>query len=352
MVGLMKGHNYNTICKKCGKIHEHPKGMSGKKHSKKSRSEISRKLSEGLKIQSQKLTEEVRQNLVKISELHEDFCGVNKVRCLICGGIMGEVTSTHLRYKHNLSVGQYREIFPNATITNERKKSGLSLRMTGEGNSMYGVVRYEMMGDKNPMRIPEVARRMVETCRQRGVYDDRKLSDEHRQNIKKAMQKYKGDNNPSKRPEVRRKNAELKKEEWANLNQKEKEERVRKVLEACHLKPNKREIFLDQIIQTLIPNEFKYVGDGQVIIGGLCPDWINYNGKKQIIELFGGYWHKTEDEIERIERFSKFGFSTLVIWEYELESLVIVITKLIKFVNPENNRNYSLPYFKVEETLC
>lgn len=31
-------------------------------------------------------------------------------------------------------------------------------------------------------------------------------------------------------------------------------------------------------------------------IGGLCPDFVNCNGKKVIIELFGDYWHDLDEE--------------------------------------------------------
>ena len=34
---------------------------------------------------------------------------------------------------------------------------------------------------------------------------------------------------------------------------------------------------------------YKYCGDGSVIIGGLNPDFINTNGEKKLIEVFGDY---------------------------------------------------------------
>ena len=70
---------------------------------------------------------------------------------------------------------------------------------------------------------------------------------------------------------------------------------------------------------------FKYVGDGQVTIEKCNPDFINYNGKKQIIEMFGDYWHKRKPNLRSFQTekgrkaiFKKYGFKTLIIWEHEL----------------------------------
>ena len=76
---------------------------------------------------------------------------------------------------------------------------------------------------------------------------------------------------------------------------------------------------------------FKYTGDGSIIIEGKMPDFININGQKKIIELFGNYWHKKEDEMIRMEYFNKYGYDTLIIWEDEIKNLEAVKTKLIAF---------------------
>lgn len=51
----------------------------------------------------------------------------------------------------------------------------------------------------NPSKNPEVAKKIARS--KKGV----KLSERHRNRIKKSMQKYRGENNPAKRPEVREK---------------------------------------------------------------------------------------------------------------------------------------------------
>lgn len=104
---------------------------------------------------------------------------------------------------------------------------------------------------------------------------------------------------------------------------------------------NKSEVKLQEIIDKLFPNEYKYVGDQQFVLDGRCPDFVNINGQKKIIELFGDYWHGEErtgvsnerHEQERVERFAQFGFQTLVIWEHELKDVDLIVEKIVNFHN-------------------
>jgi hypothetical protein len=114
--------------------------------------------------------------------------------------------------------------------------------------------------------------------------------------------------------------------EWKNKMQK-----VR--VDSLKFKPNKSEMVLLNILHKLYPNEWKFVGDGQVIIAGKCPDFINVNGKKLIIELFGDYWHRGQNPNDRINIFKPYGYETLIIWEKELKDIPVVEQKLRRFVN-------------------
>jgi very-short-patch-repair endonuclease/Ni/Co efflux regulator RcnB len=97
-------------------------------------------------------------------------------------------------------------------------------------------------------------------------------------------------------------------------------------------RPNKTEEKLTSLFQKHFPNEFKFVGDGSFIIEGLNPDWINCNGKKLIIELFGERWHEPNEESSRKEIFSKYGFKTIVIWWKETRNEKLVIEKVRNFI--------------------
>lgn len=103
-----------------------------------------------------------------------------------------------------------------------------------------------------------------------------------------------------------------------------------KQMKAQRVKPNKAERAFGQLLQSHgLP--YMYVGDGQLIIGGKCPDFTNINGQKKLIELFGRHWHKPEDEEERIGIFSRYGYSTLIIWQEELTDSQKVIEKVRSF---------------------
>jgi very-short-patch-repair endonuclease len=102
---------------------------------------------------------------------------------------------------------------------------------------------------------------------------------------------------------------------------------VQAVLKAVHKKPNKKESELIAIIEkNRLP--FKYVGDGKIIIEGRCPDFINNNGGKQIIELYGDYWHRNDNPQERIDFFRRYGYTTLIVWEHELNNEHDVVEKI------------------------
>lgn len=102
--------------------------------------------------------------------------------------------------------------------------------------------------------------------------------------------------------------------------------------------PNKCEIRLNEILLKNFGKEWRYVGDGKVVINGKNPDFINVNGKKQIIELFGNYWHKGENPQNRINLFKEYGFDTLVIWENELANEKAIAKRVASFQNHKHER--------------
>ena len=84
----------------------------------------------------------------------------------------------------------------------------------------------------------------------------------------------------------------------------------------------------------IFPNQFKYVGDGKLILNGLNPDFVDTKNKI-IIEHYGTYWHKRPEIVKRdkkrIKTYTSYGYKTLVIWEHELKNLMEVAKKLIIF---------------------
>lgn len=117
-----------------------------------------------------------------------------------------------------------------------------------------------------------------------------------------------------------------------------------KRLQAAIKRPNRQEQKLETLLDKWFPGEWEFVGDGEVILGALNPDFINCNGKKQILEFFGCWWHGCHEhhpekkvnwqntEIGRRAIYSRYGFQTLIIWEHELADERAVIDKVSQFM--------------------
>jgi len=119
--------------------------------------------------------------------------------------------------------------------------------------------------------------------------------------------------------------SETSKKRWANP------EYAKRVMKKIHAKPNNVELRIKDILETLFSTEWKYVGSGEVWIGGKNPDFINVNGQKKIIEFFGHRWHGPEDEETRRAHFKQYGFETLVVWGNDLKNLESLKEKLRGF---------------------
>ena len=87
-------------------------------------------------------------------------------------------------------------------------------------------------------------------------------------------------------------------------------------------RPTKPEKVLNKILRKVSPKEWKYVGDGKYWVERFNPDFINCNGKKLIIEVYGDYWHNLPNakkkDSERLKIYKQYGYKTLIIWEHEL----------------------------------
>ncbi len=146
----------------------------------------------------------------------------------------------------------------------------------------------------------------------------RKLTPEHRAKIGEASRRQWQD------PEYRARMIKASKARWADPNY---ANRVRPLLIKGNFKrpTHPEQILLDIIEKYNLP--FKYTGDGSFIIQGFNPDFVNSNGTKVVIEIFGDYWHGKasrtwkETELGRIMAFNSFGFHCIIFWERELNTL-------------------------------
>jgi very-short-patch-repair endonuclease len=158
-----------------------------------------------------------------------------------------------------------------------------------------------------------------------------KLYTEHPEIKEDTIKKLNEGRNASwKSPEGREKRIKALLKTWQNPETKEKH--VKATLKGNQVRPtNIEQTVIDVITEYNLP--YKYVGNGEVIIEGKNPDFINVNGLKSVIEVYGRYWHQIEDEPERIEFFLRYGFRTLILWDREIENIPHeeIYQKILKF---------------------
>jgi len=92
----------------------------------------------------------------------------------------------------------------------------------------------------------------------------------------------------------------------------------------------KSEKFLRKILNKHFPKSYSFVGNGKVIIGNRCPDFLDKKTNR-IIELYGRYWHSNDNPEDKIQYYNSFGYSCLVIWDDELKDVDALIAKINEF---------------------
>ena len=190
-------------------------------------------------------------------------------------------------------------------------------------------------GKRRGQQSEEHRRKMSESLKGRKLSDDhrKKMSESQKGRVysaetrEKMSRSLKGHSVSEK---SRQKMSARARSRWSDPGFRSKTMKV--LTQAQHISPNKPEKKLLWLLDKHFPGEWKFVGDGAVIFNGYNPDFINVNGKKLIIEMFGDYWHKEEDPANRARLFAPFGFRTLVIWEHELENLLVVHRKISGFI--------------------
>ncbi len=117
---------------------------------------------------------------------------------------------------------------------------------------------------------------------------------------------------------------------WKDISYRNKTTKAQRL--GLNVSKNKKETILEE----MLGKDYKFVGDGKVIINGFNPDFINCNGQKKIIELYGDYWHNLpkskEQHKRRIKSYNKYGYKTLIVWEKELKDKEKLIKKIEEFV--------------------
>jgi len=175
-------------------------------------------------------------------------------------------------------------------------------------------------------------------------------------NLKKDMTKVKErmlTNNPMNNQKIRKKHLKIMRSErmrkikrenaqerWNDENQREKW--IKSILKILFKRPTKLEKGFINFFDTYnVP--FNYCGNGSLIIGGKCPDFVESNGKKICLEVGNKreksvprknriYKNWQEYEQQRISHFAGFGWKCLVLWENELENEVLLNNKIKRWL--------------------
>jgi len=105
---------------------------------------------------------------------------------------------------------------------------------------------------------------------------------------------------------------------------------LKKLIFGINRHPNKPEKYLLTLLEKILPEEYIFTGDFSFWVNGKNPDFICKN-KMKIIEFFGEFWHKNENQNERIDHFRKVGYDTLILWENEFKNLEQVQNKILSF---------------------
>ena len=110
-----------------------------------------------------------------------------------------------------------------------------------------------------------------------------------------------------------------------------------------HVGPTKPEQWLiDFLAHHKLP--FKYVGNGQLWIGQLNPDFTSIDNSKRLIEVFGCYHHGCQRCFpgsksrgiplnQRLSTFKKYGYDMFIIWQHELSEPTFE-NKLLRILSP------------------
>lgn len=105
-------------------------------------------------------------------------------------------------------------------------------------------------------------------------------------------------------------------------------------------RPSRPESVVIEFLESHYPSDWVYNGYGNngIIIGRRIPDFVNINGKKLVIEVFGEYWHNPEkfsdawSESDAIAHYKKWGFNCLVLWEKEVYDKNCLENKVANFI--------------------
>ncbi len=244
------------------------------------------------------------------------------MECLICYCNYQNL-GPHLRY-HKITTAEYRKLFPMCDLVDSETLEQMSKSATGKVKSAEH--RRKLSESQLGKVFSEEQRRMISnTLKGNQNALGHHMSEASKQQAAKTLHEtLAGD--PSIMIKASAKKSETMKALWRDPDY------AKRATLNWNKHPNRSEKQLGKILNKHFPNEWRFVGGGEVAIGGHLPDYINTNGKKVVIEMFVLYWHDPETYPERlteeelIVHYLSYGFTCLVFWEdvvWDDENLII-----------------------------
>lgn len=209
----------------------------------------------------------------------------------------------------------------------EESKEKIRKNHSPNSGRQKGVKNIDLFGEK---KAKEISKKISESN------EGRTLSKEQIEQIKIRM---KGEGNHMFGKKHKKNSKDIMKQK-AKLRFKNPDFLNKWVASITNKELNKPEKFLNDLLTNLFNNEYKFVGNYSMWIGGKNPDFINKKRKK-IIEYFGNWWHserrtgipeKLEDK-QRENHFEKFGYDVIIIRERHLKNIENLKIKLKEFNN-------------------
>ena len=275
-----------------------------------------------------------------------------KVQCKLCGKWLEHVGGWHVLKVHGMSSDGYLKRFSDAPLMSEvykermlvttihskqaRKKTGMVLRK-----------QWEFMDEGRKKVIIEARaagerKAIVRHSKSMKEYWATKSEEERKEHYTKS---FGSEEAGIKRGEVSKRtwasytpeqklarlNSSVqsqqgrlnRKKHWDSLTDEEKNDWVK-----VHLRsrpcPSEPEISVTSYLDKYYHGEWQYNGNRKegVKFGGKTPDHINVNGKKELIEVLGNFWHSEKrtgrtpkQEMDYLTRhYAKYGFKCYFIW--------------------------------------
>lgn len=194
-------------------------------------------------------------------------------------------------------------------VWNKSLTKNTDIRLKSIGNNISKSIKGKYNGENNPFygkKHTEEAKKKIRNRRLGKTYEE--IFGKEKAEKLKIIQKTRiifGFNN---------KNKKCSEETKEKIRQARKKQRLPK----HHTKPELK--FCRIIKRHNLP--YKYTGNGSFWIENVNPDFVQTNGKKICVEVFGDYWHNREDvkkkDIERLNTLQKYGWQRIVFWEHEL----------------------------------